>query len=299
MSRLITEPVAGRWEIETLLARQAEGYVMAEGIAQIAFTHVRGRTAQPMEGAAPVEERVVLNVNAAELVGLMCTPVLLEELALGFLHNEGLIGGLEDVADVRVCGSGRCVDVWLNKDIAAPVLRTITSGCSGGTTFESMVEVGQPVASDIRVAPGQIAALMRQLQDAAVLYPQARGIHVSALADGASLVCVAEDIGRHNTVDKIAGVCLRRGQPTRDRILLTSGRVSSEMLSKAARMGAPVIVSLTSPTSLSVQLAQAWGITLIGYARGRSFRVYTGLARVDGLEPADPVGEPMAAQRRL
>jgi len=234
----------------------------------------------------PVEEQVVLYVNGAALVGLLCTPTLLEELALGFLHNEGLIEGMADVADVRLCGSGRCVDVWLNRDIEPPTLRTITSGCSRGTTFESLVEARRPVAADLQVAPEQVAGLMRRLRSAARLYRQARGIHTSALAREDDLTCVAEDVGRHNTVDKLAGLCLRRGVAMRGSILLTSGRVSSEMLGKAARMEVPVVISRTSPTSLSVELARAWDITLIGYARGTDFRVYAGAHRVVGeVEP--------------
>ena len=229
----------------------------------------------------PVEEQIVLTVNAIDLVGLMCTPVMLEDLAVGFLFNEGMIDGIGDVADVRVCGTGRCVDVWLNKDVAAPTFRTITSGCSGGTTFEGLVEAREPLTSGLTVTASQMAALMRQLQAAATLYRRSRGIHTSALADGEDLVCLAEDVGRHNTLDKISGSCLRRGQPTANRILLTSGRISSEMLSKAARMAVPVVASLTSPTSLSVELAQAWGVALIGYVRGPTFRIYTGADRID------------------
>ncbi len=245
----------------------------------ILYRHSAGRR---VEGAIPVEEQIVLYVNGAALVGLMCTPTLLEELALGFLYNEGLIEGMEEVADVRLCGSGRCVDVWLHKDIEPPLLRTITSGCSGGTTFEDLAEARHPVLSDLRIAPAQIAGWMARLQESAALYNQARGIHTSGLATGDELICVAEDVGRHNTVDKLAGLCLRQGRPTEGHILVTSGRVSSEMLGKAARMGIPVVVSRTSPTSLSVDLARAWNITLIGYARGTEFRVYAGARRVTG-----------------
>ncbi len=234
-----------------------------------------------VDGAVPVEEQVVLSVNAIDLVGLRCTPLMLEDLAVGFLFNEGFIDGMADVANVRLCGTGRCIDVWLNQDIEPPAMRTITSGCSGGTTFESLVDAQQPVTSDLTVTSGQITALMRQLQAAGELYRRWRGIHTSALADGDSLVCLAEDVGRHNTLDKISGSCLRRGQPTADRILLTSGRISSEMMSKAAHMAVPVVASMTSPTSLSVELAQAWGVALIGYVRGPTFRVYAGADRVE------------------
>ncbi len=237
-----------------------------------------------MEGGVPVEEEVLLYVNGSELLSLRCTPLQLEELAVGFLYNEGLITGMEDVADVRLCGSGRCVDVWLYKDISLPALRTITSGCSGGTTFvESLPE---PTLPDLKVTPAQVLALMRGLHDAGVLYREGRGVHTSALAEGTSLVLAAEDLGRHNTLDKLAGAALLQDIPMAGRILLTSGRVSSEMLVKAARMGTPVVVSRTSPTSLSLDLARTWGITLIGYVRGQVFQVYAGEHRISGLEPS-------------
>ena len=105
-------------------------------------------------------------------------------------------------------------------------------------------------------------------------------MHTSALSDGQRLLVVAEDVGRHNTLDKIRGECLQRGIPTADNILLTTGRISSEMLRKAADMEVPVVVSRTSPTSLSLDLAETWDITLIGYVRGRRMRVYSGSWRL-------------------
>lgn len=240
-------------------------------------------TTQQETGALPVEEEVILTVNGQDLVGLMCTPTLLEELAVGFLYNEELMDGMEEVVSVRVCGSRRCVDVWLHRDVEIPTLRTLTSGCGGGTTFEDLREARPPLTGDLTVTPDQVVRLMRRLQDAAVLYRQVRGLHTSALAEGEGLLCVAEDVGRHNTVDKLAGLCLRQNRPLQDRILLTTGRVSSEMLVKAARMRTPVVISLSSPTSLSVELARLWNIALIGYARGDRFRVYAGAHRVAGL----------------
>jgi FdhD protein len=121
---------------------------------------------------------------------------------------------------------------------------------------------------------------MHEFLRATALYRRAGGVHGAVLAQGERLLCAAEDVGRHNALDKIAGMCLRQGQPTQDCVLLTTGRVSSEMVNKVARMGVPIVISRTSPTSLSIQLAQAWSITLIGYTRRRSFRVYAGAGRV-------------------
>jgi FdhD protein len=122
---------------------------------------------------------------------------------------------------------------------------------------------------------------MRQLNSAGQLYREVRGVHTSALTDGERLLLVAEDVGRHNTLDKLRGLALLQKLDTQDLILLSSGRISSEMLNKAARMGLPVIVSRTSPTSLSITMAQAWGITLVGYARHNRLYVYTGLERLE------------------
>jgi FdhD protein len=233
-------------------------------------------------GTVPVEERITLYVNGEPLVGMMCTPTQLEELALGFLFNEGLIERLDQVAVVELCGGGRCVDVWLEHAVEAPSLRTITSGCSGGTTYEDVVGAHHEVHSDLCITAAQASRLMGELQRRAATYRRAGGIHVAGLAEGDRLLCVTEDIGRHNALDKIAGLCLREGHPLRNSILLTSGRVSSEMVQKAARMRVPILISRTSPTSLSVRLAEGWGITLIGYARRRSLRVYTGEQRILG-----------------
>jgi len=238
---------------------------------------------RPVRGVVPSEAVVTLHVNGLALVRLICIPTQLKDLALGFLFNEGLIEGLDDVAVLELCGDEQGVDVWLEREIEPPEVRTITSGCSGGTTFEELSQSHHRVESDLVITPDQVTTLMDRLSEAASLYHRAGGVHTAALAfldQSDHLVCVAEDVGRHNTLDKIAGACLQAEMSTAGGVLLTSGRVSSEMVSKAARMGAPLVVSRTAPTSLSIELAQRWGITLIGYVRRRSFRVYSGEERI-------------------
>ncbi|MFN8496498.1 MAG: formate dehydrogenase accessory sulfurtransferase FdhD [Anaerolineae bacterium] len=262
--------------------------------------------AETVDGAIVNETRWRLYVNRRLLVSFMCTPTELHHLALGFLVSEGLISKLDEVVSLKVYEDEHRV-YWfmpilgLDASLTLPVCEEsvgvidarlthplpadlgaeiLTSGCGGGVTFQDMEVVAAPVASALQVTPTQLMGLMRQLNEVARLYREVRGIHTSALADPARVLVVAEDVGRHNTLDKIRGACLLREIPTQDRILLTTGRVSSEMITKAARMGVPIVVSRTSPTALSVRLAQSWGVTLVGYARGRRLSVYTGVERV-------------------
>ena len=100
-------------------------------------------------------------------------------------------------------------------------------------------------------------------------------MHTAGLTDALSILAVAEDVGRHNTIDKLVGQCLERDIDTQGRILLTTGRVSSEMLRKGAIMGCPIVASRNSPTSMSIEMAQAWNISLVGYVRRNTMRVYT------------------------
>jgi FdhD protein len=251
----------------------------------VIYTGFYDTESRPVHGVVPVEQALTLYVNGEPLVGLMCTPTMVEELAVGFLYNEGFITGLDDVSVVAPCGDGRCVDVWLDRSVEVPGLRRITSGCAGGTTFEEEVTAQGQIDSARAISPSQATRLLASLLSSAETYRRAGGVHAAGLSDGDTLLCVAEDIGRHNALDKISGLCLRRGLASTDAVLLTSGRVSSEMVQKAARMRAPIVISRTSPTSLSVRLAEAWNITLIGYTRRRSLRVYSGQERV---VPAPP-----------
>ena len=221
----------------------------------------------------PDEMELTIYVNRQELVTVLCTPTKLNCLVIGFLYAEGIISGIGDVASMRVCEDDSLADVMLsNPEYELPRLRTLTSGCGGGATFKTQ---GQRVDSVLAVTPTEVLSMMKQLQEQMELYRLSGGVHTSALSDTENLLVVAEDIGRHNTFDKIQGECLLRRLSTRDRLLLTTGRVSSEMLLKAAKMQAPVVVSLTSPTGRAISLARDLGIALVGYARRSRLSVYS------------------------
>lgn len=280
---------------------------MFEEKAQATFYRVTERKVEPIQGAIIGESRWSLFINGQEVVTFMATPRALHHLAVGFLASENLIASLDEIASIRVnvaadraywyipalgvnetrnmavCEEGvGSIEVRLTRnDFVPPARRIVTSGCGGGVTFDDLSSELQPLESQRKIRVAQIFALMQELNARATLYRECRGVHTSALGDGEHLISIAEDVGRHNTLDKIRGDCLMRGIDTRDGILLATGRISSEMITKAAKMRVPIVISRTSPTLLAVQLAQAWNIAVVGYARGGAMQVYHGIERIE------------------
>jgi FdhD protein len=237
------------------------------------------------------EALVSIHVNGQELATIMATPLHQQELALGFLRNEGFLQGLEDVEDLHVSQDGCCVEVWLDHLIEKPERAILTSGCGGGVTFDDPAIAIEPVEDRLCISPEELFELFERLQEPKSLYARARGVHTAALSDGGELLVLAEDVGRHNTIDKVLGMCMLQGIETRGKILLATGRVSSEMLRKGARMGCPLIASRNSPTSMSIEMAQALNITLVGYVRRTTMRVY---AHPERMTCASVAGLPVA-----
>ena len=229
-----------------------------------------------------VETPVSLTVNGEVWVTFMCTPVDLEALAIGFLYNEGIIEKISEVVDVRVCQHGDNVDVWLDHGAEQPTRWRRTSGCTGGVTAVDLLAKPNVslLGNNLKVQPEEIGYLVEMLFETQTLYRQTGGVHTSALSNSKKILLSAEDIGRHNTLDKIAGQCLMKDVWPEVRILMTTGRISSEMLQKAAQLNVPILISRTSPSSLSIEMAERYGITLIGYARKHRFNVYSNAQRV-------------------
>jgi len=230
---------------------------------------------QTIQAEVIEEALVTVYVNGLELNAVLCTPRDLGDLALGFLANEGLIEGMGEVDHVHLSAAGCCVDVWLNHALAQLHRRITTTGCGGGVTFDDPSVGLQPLPYDLRLRPETLFDLFRHLNPPGSLYSRSRGVHAAAISDGQAILAMAEDVGRHNTLDKLRGMCLRQGIETRGRILLATGRVSAEMLHKGARMGCPIVASRNSATSMSIATARAWNVTLVGYVRQGSMQVYT------------------------
>ena len=253
----------------------------------IRYLSVDGSKPREIEGEIVEEGLACISVNGEELATFMCTPADLDKLALGFLYNERIIDTLDDIRQLHVSKATTCVDVWLHDmDYKRPSRAIVTSGCGGGVTFDDLSARHEPLTSDLRTKPEQLADLMQQLHLGAASYKRARGIHTAALADQNQLLLQVEDVGRHNCLDKLCGAALQQGIETKDKILLSSGRISSEMINKARRLQTPIIGSRTSPTSLSVALAESWNMTIVAYVRNKRMRIYTHPDRVLSLENA-------------
>jgi len=254
---------------------------MIPGIQPTVYQLKQGESWQTVAAGVIEEATVCLHVNGQELTAFMCTPLDLEALALGFLRAEGLIAGLKEVALVELIHDGGCLDVWLDHEVSLPSRAIRTSGCSGGVTFDDLTALRPAFSPGPILSAQQVIDRYFDLRAAEVLYPISRGIHSSALSTPEGLLLVAEDVGRHNTLDKLWGMAMQQGIDPAGCLILTTGRISTEMLGKAAKMGVPLIASRTSPTSRSLALAQAWRMTVIGYIRRDSLRIYTGAGRIE------------------
>jgi FdhD protein len=242
------------------------------------YFQLKGGRFQEVKAEVVREQPLTVYVNGERFLTLLCSPFDLEPLVLGYLWMEKVIAGLDEVAGLSVSEVDGRADVTLTRPVTLPTERILTSGCGGGITFRIDPRLFPRVRSTLKVKPEALAARLHDLLRDARHYHASRGIHGAALADADRVLLVAEDVGRHNAVDKLKGLALLRGLPTDDRILLSTGRVSSEMLLKAARMGVPLIASRTSPTEMAVALAEQLGITVAGYVRGDGLNLYAGEA---------------------
>jgi FdhD protein len=228
-----------------------------------------------------IESPVALTVNGKIWLTFQCTPDHLEQLAVGFLFNEGFIKKIEEVASIHVCDKRDNVDIWLNHDAVKPETWRRVSGCHGGTTTIDLDRENiEPILSVSHLHINQILGLISSFLYNQAPHSETGGVHTSAIADGDKVLFYQEDIGRHNTFDKIAGRLLMEGFVPSLPILLTTGRVSSDMIQKAIRLRTPYVISMRSTSSLCIALANDWGITLLSGARKMRVNAITHLERI-------------------
>ena len=253
-------------------------------VSTIVYDKAGGRT-EVLQSVAN-EKPITLHLNGRELVTLLCVGHHLDELAVGFLHGEGFLPRLADLRGLEVDQEEGRVHVTTAREEAITnqlwEKRTITSGCGKGSLFYYALNalMAKPVDGSLSITAQEVLERVHDLSRSSQSLRRTHGVHTAGLATPESMVVVREDIGRHNAVDMIVGHCFLGEVSLSDKLLVTTGRLTSEIIIKSAKLGLSTVVSLHAATSLAIELATSLRITLIGYARGGKFTVYSGGERI-------------------
>jgi len=248
---------------------------------KISILKLSEKGSSSIEDVVAKEFPLTIILNNQELVTLLCSPTNLRYLAVGFLFSEGLLKSKDEIKKIIVDDRRGVVRVETEGDeelaSAALFKRFITSGCGRGASFYSAADAqGRvKVESRVEISTLEVLALVNEFQHRSQIYQATGGVHSAALCDIRDILVFSEDIGRHNAIDKIFGECILNDIATDDHIIITSGRISSEILLKVAKRNVPIIVSKSAPTNLGVRLAEDLGVTLIGFVRGKRMNVYS------------------------
>jgi FdhD protein len=236
----------------------------------------------------PAERPLTLYVDRREVVTLMTLGQAPELLVLGYLLNQGLIRHVHEVESVSVDWEVEAAAVHTHAGIDGIEQRTarriVTTGCGQGTVFGELMEdidrLQLPAPRHSQVTQRTLLEVVETMRQHPGVYRRAGSVHGTALFQGTTLLQLVEDVGRHNAVDTIGGWMAMRGVDGGDKLLMTTGRLTSEMVIKAARLGVPVVVSRNGVTAMGLALARRLGMTLLGRANGRRFLCYTGDERI-------------------
>jgi len=235
------------------------------------------------EDIVVVEHPVTIKINGVEFMTIVCTPEYIEDMAVGFLASERVILKYEDI-----------IDIWVQEELGFINIKTtklnsfyeklqskryITSCCGmsrqGFVFANDALTAKRMTEMNVRLTPDECFSLMRKMENSAEIFRVTGGVHNAALCDNNGIVLSRTDIGRHNALDKIYGYCLKNNISVKDKVIVFSGRLSSEILLKVAKIGCEIILTKSAPTELALKLAEDLGITTVGFIRGESFNLYT------------------------
>ena len=272
---------------------------MNSRIHAIDVLRVRARTSERRRDVAAVEEPLEIRLHGSPFIVTMRTPGADRELAAGFLLSERIITGADDLGTIRHCtdvdagAEGNVLDVTLigaageraqaALEARRPVTTTSACGVCGRRSIDDLIGGIRRIDADWPMSAAVVAALPGCLRAAQTVFDETGGLHAAGLFDQeGGLVAVAEDVGRHNAVDKVIGSQLLLERfPLGDRVLFVSGRTSFEIIQKAAAAGIPIVAAVSAPSSLAINLARAANVTLLGFVRGDTLNIYTGEGRIE------------------
>ncbi|TET22349.1 MAG: formate dehydrogenase accessory sulfurtransferase FdhD [Candidatus Cloacimonadota bacterium] len=233
-----------------------------------------------------VEEPLTIFLNGEELVTLLYTPSFPEQLAIGFLVSEGVIRDKNNIESIRFYEGKGVVNITVKNNGNDPKqlssTRLITSGCCGGVSFYRAQDYARfkKITSRKKFQRSIIIDSMKQMTQTSQHFKETGGVHSSSLVQDGKILFFREDIGRHNAIDKILGECFLSDIPCNDALLLTSGRITSEIVRKGGAVGIPVIASKSAPTNLAIKMANEIDLTIAGFVRGKRMNIYTSTWRI-------------------
>ncbi len=213
------------------------------------------------------EEPVVFLLNGKNLVTFMCTPNELKELAIGHLFSRGIINNIKDITSLGACKDMKMIFATssFEVDFNGIELNTVlSSGCGSGVKFNESISKLPKIESDFHISIEEVKKLAIEMFMKAMMYKRYGGMHCAALSDGREIIALCEDVGRHNAVDKVIGKGLLKEVNFKNTMLMTTGRISTDMVLKAANVACPFVVSRSIPTTSALELANNLGITVIG-----------------------------------
>jgi FdhD protein len=251
---------------------------MRNGVQYLDILQIEKNSHSILSDSIIEEVTVDLFLNNTRCTTIACTGNHIEEMAIGFLRSQGIIRTSEDLLRFDVSPGGDQIHIVTRGAAELPTFHeSIVSSGGREVTPEKREE---PIQSSITITAKHVLKLMKDLMGMSSLHKVTHGTHCSAMADEQKIVVAREDIGRHNTVDMLSGYAFLKGIDCSDKAILTTGRVSSEIINKVWKLGAPIIISHSAATSRAITLAQDAGITIIGYVRNARMKVYSRQERV-------------------
>jgi FdhD protein len=237
----------------------------------------QGTSSEEKEDPIAVEKRLKVSINGKDFITLYCTPLMIKELVVGLFLTEGIITEIRP-EDMKIeYGEEIRIDIPAAEDPSTEGV--ITSRCIGGVTLGKKRNF-EEVKDDFSLEAGALKSTFDEFQQRSELFRLTGCFHGAALSDGERIVVFAEDIGRHNAVDKVIGYCILENIPFKSKVMLVSCRLSSEIISKCSRWGIPIVASRAAPTDLAIGIAETSGITLVGFVRGDRMNIYANPQRI-------------------
>jgi len=254
-------------------------------VAEVDILKIDKSKNQTLKDKITEEIPLTIYLNKKELLTLLCSPDSLKELSIGFLYSSGLLKSAADIKKITIDSQNWVSYVELKSgDINTQQVfkRLYTSGCGRGTIFYNALDFmhKKRLARDFKISPAKITELMHVFQKKSIIFKETGGVHSAALANGDEILIFKEDIGRHSALDKVIGEALIKKLHTGSLMTLTSGRISSEIVLKAQKIGSPVVISRSAPTDQAIKMAEACNMTLVGFARGKRMNIYTVKERI-------------------